>query len=243
VPSGDVQAIVERSTNPARRDGARGIASGESAEQVDLRAAALRVRPQSGGAREQHRHSGCNALTRNEYSIDVTRIQRRPLVAPPALDPPVAETLRHNRHRGCSIRCSIPCSIPRSFGHPRRRRSVTATTARLRRTPRFDTPWLYGRTKSSGERRHRHAAFGFSPHWLCAYGHEGPWANRRGFDSLVRTASGFSAAEAEVSGVRKPRGARRELARGDLALLTGYWISQLGRICGMTCPDPVRRSA
>ena len=38
-----------------------------------------------------------------------------------------------------------------------------------------------------------------------AYGHEGPWANRRGFDSLVRTASGFNAAEAEASGVRKPK--------------------------------------
>ena len=147
--------------------------------------------------------------------------------------------------------------IPRSFRHPRRRRSVTATTARrlealrptgrlaypngvepaprkrcglrmraydgvvrrrgvsaaqpptsgwspgtcwarsyspikpgrephLRRTPRFVTPWLYGRTKSRRERRHRHAAFGFGPQdvarirpgivyvSLCAYGHEGP---------------------------------------------------------------------
>src|SRR6202040_2657031 len=25
---------------------------------------------------------------------------------------------------------------------------------------------------------------------LCAYGHDGPWADRRGFDSLVQTASG-----------------------------------------------------
>jgi hypothetical protein len=43
----------------------------------------------TGRPREQHRHSGCPALTRNEYSIEVTRIQRRPLVAH-GLDPPVA---------------------------------------------------------------------------------------------------------------------------------------------------------
>jgi hypothetical protein len=87
----------------------------------------------------------------------------------------------------------------------------------LRRTPRFVTPWLYGRTKSRRERRHRHAAFGFGPQdvarirpgivyvSLCAYGHEGPWADRRGFDSLGQTASGFNAAEAEASGVRKSK--------------------------------------
>jgi crotonobetainyl-CoA:carnitine CoA-transferase CaiB-like acyl-CoA transferase len=40
---------------------------------------------------------------------------------------------------------------------------------------------------------------------LCAYGHEGPWASRRGFDSLVQTASGFNAAEAEVFGTSEPK--------------------------------------
>ncbi len=35
---------------------------------------------------------------------------------------------------------------------------------------------------------------------LSAYGHAGPWAGRRGFDSLVQTASGFNAAEAEAAG-------------------------------------------
>jgi hypothetical protein len=52
---------------------------GESAGQVDLRAAAARrARPRPGGAREQHRHSGCPALTRNEHRIEVTRIQPVP---------------------------------------------------------------------------------------------------------------------------------------------------------------------
>src|SRR5215469_5046907 len=61
------------------------------------------------------------------------------------------------------------------------------------------------------------AAFGFGPQdvarirpgivyvSLCAYGHEGPWAHRRGFDSLVQTASGFNAAEAEAFGDNEPR--------------------------------------
>ncbi|KIP04242.1 hypothetical protein PHLGIDRAFT_129640 [Phlebiopsis gigantea 11061_1 CR5-6] len=33
---------------------------------------------------------------------------------------------------------------------------------------------------------------------LRAYGWEGPWSNRRGFDSLVQTATGFNVAEAEA---------------------------------------------
>ena len=34
---------------------------------------------------------------------------------------------------------------------------------------------------------------------LSAYGHEGPWASRRGFDSLVQTATGFNLAEASAA--------------------------------------------
>lgn len=33
---------------------------------------------------------------------------------------------------------------------------------------------------------------------LCAYGWEGPWKNRRGFDSLTQTATGFNVAEGEA---------------------------------------------
>ncbi|KAI4525555.1 CoA-transferase family III [Schizophyllum commune Loenen D] len=33
---------------------------------------------------------------------------------------------------------------------------------------------------------------------LCAWGWEGPWKDRRGFDSLVQTATGFNAAEGEA---------------------------------------------
>src|SRR5262245_39559458 len=121
------------------------------------------------------------------------------------------------------------------------------------------------------------AAFGFGPHdvarmrpgivyvSLCAYGHEGPWANRRGFDSLVQTASGFNAAEAEAFGASEPRPlpaqvldhatgylmafaatsaiARRAQRGGSWHVRvslaqTGFWLRQLGRIDDLACPDP-----
>ena len=41
---------------------------------------------------------------------------------------------------------------------------------------------------------------------LSAYGTQGPWAQRRGFDSLVQTASGFNVAEAQAAGdASRPR--------------------------------------
>src|SRR6516165_3503526 len=121
------------------------------------------------------------------------------------------------------------------------------------------------------------AAFGFGPQEvarirpgivyvsLCAYGYEGPWAGRRGFDSLVQTASGFNAAEAEAFGASEPRPlpaqvldhatgylmafaamsalARRAERGGSWHVRTslaqtGYWFRQLGRGDGLTCSDP-----
>jgi crotonobetainyl-CoA:carnitine CoA-transferase CaiB-like acyl-CoA transferase len=100
---------------------------------------------------------------------------------------------------------------------------------------------------------------------LCAYGHEGPWAHRRGFDSLVQNANGINQAEAEAAGSTKPRplpcqaidhatgylmafGAMTALARRateggswhvrvSLAQ-TGHWMRRLGRIDGLGAPDP-----
>ncbi len=40
---------------------------------------------------------------------------------------------------------------------------------------------------------------------LSAYGASGPWAGRRGFDSLVQTAAGFNHAEQQAAGDAKPR--------------------------------------
>jgi crotonobetainyl-CoA:carnitine CoA-transferase CaiB-like acyl-CoA transferase len=40
---------------------------------------------------------------------------------------------------------------------------------------------------------------------LCAYGHLGPWSGRRGFDSLVQTATGFNSDEADAAGSAEPR--------------------------------------
>ncbi len=100
---------------------------------------------------------------------------------------------------------------------------------------------------------------------LCAYGHEGPWAPRRGFDSLVQTATGLNAAEAEAFGSPEPKPLPAQeldhatgylLAFAVLAALkrrieegcswhvrvslaqTGYWLRQLGRIDGVNCPNP-----
>jgi crotonobetainyl-CoA:carnitine CoA-transferase CaiB-like acyl-CoA transferase len=100
---------------------------------------------------------------------------------------------------------------------------------------------------------------------LCAYGHEGPWAKRRGFDSLVQTASGFNVAEAEAFGSSEPKALPAQvldhatgylLAFAVMAALkrrieeggswhvrvslaqTGHWFRQLGRVDGTTCPDP-----
>jgi crotonobetainyl-CoA:carnitine CoA-transferase CaiB-like acyl-CoA transferase len=121
------------------------------------------------------------------------------------------------------------------------------------------------------------AAFGFGPDdlaklrpgivcvSLCAYGHDGPWAKRRGFDSLVQTASGFNAAEAEAFGDSAPRALPAQaldhatgylLAFAAMAALirrarhggswhvrcslaqTGTWLRSLGRIDGIACPEP-----
>ena len=40
---------------------------------------------------------------------------------------------------------------------------------------------------------------------LSAYGHVGPWSDRRGFDSLVQTATGFNHAEALAAGSQSPK--------------------------------------
>ena len=40
---------------------------------------------------------------------------------------------------------------------------------------------------------------------LSAYGRDGPWATRRGFDSLVQTATGFNIAEAQAAGSTTPK--------------------------------------
>ena len=98
-----------------------------------------------------------------------------------------------------------------------------------------------------------------------SYGQDGPWAPRRGFDSLVQTASGFNSAEQEAFASSEPQPLPAQvldhatgylLAFGVMAALarrveeggswhvrvslaqTGHWLRQLGRIDGVACPDP-----
>jgi crotonobetainyl-CoA:carnitine CoA-transferase CaiB-like acyl-CoA transferase len=100
---------------------------------------------------------------------------------------------------------------------------------------------------------------------LSAYGHVGPWAGKRGFDSLVQTATGFNHAEAQAAGSDEPRplpaqaldhAAGYLLAFGAMAALhrrateggswhvrvslaqTGQWLRGLGRVpAGLQAPD------
>lgn len=113
------------------------------------------------------------------------------------------------------------------------------------------------------------AALGFGPQELArlrpgivavslsAYGPTGPWAGRRGFDSLVQTATGFNLAEAQAAGVAEPKAmpmqildyaAGHLLAFGAQAALwrqareggswhvqvslagVGHWLRSLGRM-------------
>jgi len=122
---------------------------------------------------------------------------------------------------------------------------------------------------SQGYRPHALASLGFSAEdaarispgivyvSLSAYGHDGPWAERRGFDSLVQTATGFNHAEAQAAGVEGPKelpaqmldhaagylmafGAMMAKARQSLEggswhvrvslAQTGRWLWDLGRI-------------
>ncbi len=121
------------------------------------------------------------------------------------------------------------------------------------------------------------AGLGFGPHdaarlrpgivyaSLCAFGHDGPWAPRHGFDSLVQTATGFNLAEAEAFGASTPKPlpaqaldhatgyllafavvtalVRRAQEGGSWHVQvslaqTGHWLRHLGRIDGAACRDP-----
>jgi hypothetical protein len=57
---------------------------------------------------------------------------------------------------------------------------------------------------------------------LSAYGDAGPWASRRGFDSLVQTATGFNFSEAEAAGVAE---GPKELPCQALDHATGYLLA------------------
>ncbi len=122
------------------------------------------------------------------------------------------------------------------------------------------------------------AAHGFSPQdaarirpgivcvSLSAYSHAGPWAGRRGFDSLVQTATGFNHGEGQAAGVDGPKELPAQaLDHGSGQLMafaammararqareggswhvrvslaqTGRWLWNLGRVeGGLAAPDP-----
>src|SRR4051794_22955162 len=130
---------------------------------------------------------------------------------------------------------------------------------------------------SQGYRPASLAALGFSPEEaarispgivyvsLSAYGHAGPWAGRRGFDSLVQTTTGFNHAEGQAAGLDGPKELPAQMldhATGHLMAFgammakacqsreggswhvrvslaqTGRWLWNLGRLAeGLKTPD------
>ena len=56
---------------------------------------------------------------------------------------------------------------------------------------------------------------------LSAYGESGPWAGRRGFDSLVQSATGFNLAEAQAAGAARPKALPVQI----LDMATGFLIA------------------
>jgi crotonobetainyl-CoA:carnitine CoA-transferase CaiB-like acyl-CoA transferase len=86
---------------------------------------------------------------------------------------------------------------------------------------------------SQGYRPRALAGLGFSPEdaarinpgiiyvTLSAYGAAGPWAERRGFDSLVQTTTGFNHAEGQAAGIDGPK----ELPAQMLDHATGYFMA------------------
>ena len=103
---------------------------------------------------------------------------------------------------------------------------------------------------------------------LSAYGPQGPWSGRRGFDSLVQTAMGFNHAEGQAMGDGKPRAMPMQIldhatayliALGAAAALvrqqneggswqvcvslaqTGQWLRSLGRVVDSFAVTPPER--
>jgi crotonobetainyl-CoA:carnitine CoA-transferase CaiB-like acyl-CoA transferase len=60
---------------------------------------------------------------------------------------------------------------------------------------------------------------------LSAYGYRGPWAQRRGFDSLVQTATGLNADESLAAGIDTTQQAPRALPTQIIDHATGYLMA------------------
>jgi crotonobetainyl-CoA:carnitine CoA-transferase CaiB-like acyl-CoA transferase len=96
---------------------------------------------------------------------------------------------------------------------------------------------------------------------MSAYSHAGPWHDRRGYDTLVQTASGIALAEGAAFGLDRPKhipisgldhatgyfaaaAAMLALARGESCEIrcslaqTREWVETLGRVDGVNAPRP-----
>ena len=187
------------------------------------------------------------------------RRARRRRAADRLADAPVPGVAR-DRHRA---RQALRARRPRDRRRPRRPRA----SARGRRRVRAGLSTRAGsRRAASGPLDAARLRPGIVYVSLCAYSHVGPWSGRRGFDSLVQTATGFNHAEGVAAGVDGPKelpaqaldhgsgqlmAAAAMLARARQAreggswhvrvslAQTGRWLFGLGRVPnGLAAPDP-----
>ncbi len=155
--------------------------------------------------------------------------------------------------------------LPARPARPGRQAHAAQAAAWRRRGGAGLPPGRAGRNCGAGSRRAR-ARPGIVYVSLSAYGHVGPWAGKRGFDSLVQTATGFNDDEARAAGSAEPKplpaqvldhaagyllaframaALHRRAAEGgswhvrvSLAQV-GQWLRSLGRVPeGWRVPDP-----
>ena len=104
---------------------------------------------------------------------------------------------------------------------------VETMTALLREADIFTQGYRPGRLANRGFSPEHVAALrpGIVCVDICAYGHEGPWAQRRGFDSIVQNVTGLAATQGTLA---KPR----NLPVQALDYIAGY-LGALGAMIGL----------
>ena len=175
---------------------------------------------------------------------------------------------RHRHQPRQALGAARPARIRRP-SPPRQLATRLGRTSSSRATGRAPSPSTGSCPRKSSAARLRPGIVYVS---LCAYGHEGPWAGRRGFDSLVQNANGLNVAEAEAAGEDKPRPLPCQeldhatgylMALGAMTALhrrateggswhvrcslaqTGHWFRHLGRVEGglaLSRPETRRRA-
>ena len=113
------------------------------------------------------------------------------------------------------------------LGRPHQPAGVETMTGLLRKADIFTQGYRPGTVAARGFSPEQVAALrpGIVCVSICAYGHEGPWALRRGFDSIVQNVTGLAATQGSLA---KPR----NLPVQALDYIAGY-LGALGAMAGL----------